>query len=548
GTYAGNILASNAVAGGGTGFLASNYSSVTYNPGTLTITPSTSPVVITADNQSTQYGTTVSLTGAPSQFSVSGLVAGNQIGSVTLTSTDNVVGTNAGTYAGNILASNAVAGGGTGFLASNYSSVTYNPGTLTITPSTSPVVITADNQSTQYGTTVSLTGAPSQFSVTGLVAGNQIGSVTLTSTDNVVGTNAGTYAGNIVASNAVGGGGTGFLASNYSSVTYVNGSLRVTPAPLTITADNETKPLGTTFTFTGTEYAASGLVNGDAITSVNLSSAGSSALATAGNYSINVAGAVGTKGTNLANYAITYQSGTMIIPSAGPTCTPQCTDLNISQAASALNSVLDVQFINPTAGGNACDQLPIDDKRNTYDDGNNPCIDNLIAVLPEANGHVGAVVVHGPNGTTLLNKAYAGVGSAAGSADFRPVTINAAEVSSLFAPTLQALPRVFVIYFRKDSTEMLPQSQLDFDRAVGDIKQRGAAQIVITGHTDTLGSEGYDNALALHRAQHVQEMMVKRGVPAAWTKTAGEGKRDLAVPTRDQVNEQLNRRVVIDAQ
>jgi hypothetical protein len=169
GTYTNSIVITSGSEVGGNGFLASNYS-ITLNPGTLTITPSSSPVVITANNVSTEYGTTpVALTG----FSVTGLVAGNTLTSVTETDAFNVAAQDAGTYANSIIASNPVGN----FKASNYTTVNFVNGNLTITPSSSPVTITANNVSAEYGTTpVALTG----FSVTGLVAGNTLTSVTET--------------------------------------------------------------------------------------------------------------------------------------------------------------------------------------------------------------------------------------------------------------------------------------------------------------------------------------------------------------------------------
>ena len=49
---------------------------------------------------------------------------------------------------------------------------------------------------------------------------------------------------------------------------------KMLPAPLTITANDQTKPYGTTFTFAGTEFTVSGLVPGDTVDSVSLPSAG----------------------------------------------------------------------------------------------------------------------------------------------------------------------------------------------------------------------------------------------------------------------------------
>ena len=60
---------------------------------------------------------------------------------------------------------------------------------------------------------------------------------------------------------------------NYT-IDYVNGSLTVEPAALTITADSTSKTYGQTVTFAGTEFTDSGLVNGDTITGVTQTSTG----------------------------------------------------------------------------------------------------------------------------------------------------------------------------------------------------------------------------------------------------------------------------------
>src|SRR6202034_2189813 len=78
----------------------------------------------------------------------------------------------------------------------------------------------------------------------------------------------------IVASGAVGSG-----LSNYT-ISYVNGSLTVTPALLTITANSASKTYGQTATFASTAFTTSGLLNSDSVSSVSLSSTGAPATAT----------------------------------------------------------------------------------------------------------------------------------------------------------------------------------------------------------------------------------------------------------------------------
>ena len=84
-------------------------------------------------------------------------------------------------------------------------------------------------------------------------------------------------------------------------------AIDVGKAPLTIAANSQTKTYGATLTFAGTEFTADGLVNGDTVTSVTLTSAGAAATAgVAGSpYTITPSAAVG-KG--LENYAISTES------------------------------------------------------------------------------------------------------------------------------------------------------------------------------------------------------------------------------------------------
>ena len=54
----------------------------------------------------------------------------------------------------------------------------------------------------------------------------------------------------------------------------------VTPAPLTITANDRIKQYGQTVVFAGTEFSTSGLLGGDSVSSVTLASPGAAATAT----------------------------------------------------------------------------------------------------------------------------------------------------------------------------------------------------------------------------------------------------------------------------
>ncbi len=135
-----------------------------------------------------------------------------------------------------------------------------------------PLTVTATDRTKTYGQAVTFAGT--EFSVSGLLGTDTVTSVTLTSAGAPA---TATVAGSPYPITPAAAVGTGL--SNYT-IAYVDGALTVTPAPLTITADDRTKTYGQTVTFAGTEFSTVGLLGTDAVTSVTLASAGAPAGAT----------------------------------------------------------------------------------------------------------------------------------------------------------------------------------------------------------------------------------------------------------------------------
>ncbi len=67
----------------------------------------------------------------------------------------------------------------------------------------------------------------------------------------------------------------------------------------------------------------------------------------------------------------------------------------------------------------------------------------------------------------------------------------------------------------------------------------------MTGHTDTVGSAKYNQALSERRAAAVKGQLVLDGVAAGEITATGVGKSGLLVPTADGVREPQNRRAEI---
>src|SRR5208283_2990513 len=108
---------------------------------------------------------------------------------------------------------------------------------------------------------------------------------------------------------------------NYQ-LSFVNGGLSVTPAALTITANNQNKTYGQLFTFTGSEFGSLGLQNGETIGSVTLTSAGAGSLAGVAGSPYAIIPSNATGGTfNAGNYTIGYVNGALTVTPAALTIT-----------------------------------------------------------------------------------------------------------------------------------------------------------------------------------------------------------------------------------
>jgi hypothetical protein len=283
-------------------FNAANYT-IIYSTGTLTV--SMAALTITANNQTKTYGQTVTFGSGSSQFTSSGLQNGETIGSVTLVCSGGAV--NAAVSSSPYTITPSAATGGT-FTAANYT-ITYNTGTLTVNKAA--LSITANAQSKVYGATVTFGSGSTLFTPSGLQNSETVGTVTLavSSSGGTATAAVGSYT--ITPSAAIGG---TFTAANYT-ITYNTGTLTVNKIALTLTANSTSKTYGQTVTFTGIEFTAIGLINGDTIDSVTLTSSGAVATAAVSGspYSIIPSAAAGV---DAGNYTITYVNGTLTVNKA----------------------------------------------------------------------------------------------------------------------------------------------------------------------------------------------------------------------------------------
>jgi MBG domain-containing protein len=249
---------------------------------------------------------------------------GNIVSTLSVTTTG---ATPAGTYTFQVTGTNSAGCQGPGPTAGNTLTLTVNSAMVNTTTA-------ASTASAAYGDTSVIVNA---IVTPGSGPAINSGSVTFTvkhgvttigaaTTDNTVVAGAASVTYALPAGTAAGAytieaaysGATGLSPS--SNATQPPPALTINPGSLTVTADDQSKTYGETFTFDGTEFTADGLVNGDSVDSATLASDGAAGTAgVAGSpYEITISDAVGS---GLGNYAISYVSGSFTVGRAHLTVT-----------------------------------------------------------------------------------------------------------------------------------------------------------------------------------------------------------------------------------
>ena len=97
--------------------------------------------------------------------------------------------------------------------------------------------------------------------------------------------------------------------------------------------------------------------------------------------------------------------------------------------------------------------------------------------------------------------------------------------------------------FAVNSSSLLPGAYDEVSRVANVLNQYPQTNIVISGHTDSTGSEQYNQALSERRANAVKNALIGMGVNPARMTTIGYGKSRPVASNASEAGRQLNRRV-----
>lgn len=99
--------------------------------------------------------------------------------------------------------------------------------------------------------------------------------------------------------------------------------------------------------------------------------------------------------------------------------------------------------------------------------------------------------------------------------------------------------------FANDSAELSAQAVIQLDELVTFLTMHPQATVEITGHTDSVGTEKYNQAMSEKRAQAVADVLVEKGIDKSRVMVSGEGETNPIASNETSQGRQLNRRVEI---
>jgi|ERR1051326_648912 outer membrane protein OmpA-like peptidoglycan-associated protein len=175
--------------------------------------------------------------------------------------------------------------------------------------------------------------------------------------------------------------------------------------------------------------------------------------------------------------------------------------------------------------------------------------ESLVVLLPDGDsGRTGAAGVSNPSGSVDLKAARDSTLVASNRAPGPVTTMSEADVNRLFGDALSALPpapKRFTLNFRFESEVLTDESRALLADVILAVRSRTLPEVVVIGHTDTMGTAQANIALGMRRALMVRDLLVNAGLASTMIEVESHGEGDLLVHTPDETPEPRNRRVDI---
>ena len=169
-------------------------------------------------------------------------------------------------------------------------------------------------------------------------------------------------------------------------------------------------------------------------------------------------------------------------------------------------------------------------------DSSGACVVTQGRVLPECAGVRAAPAPAAPTAPARPSAPAAPAAPATPAPAARPAPASVRQAVVIQADAL----------FDFDKSVLRPDGRKSIDDAVAKLKGVDLELVIATGHTDSVGSDAYNQRLSERRAAAVKEYLVSKGIPASKITTIGKGESQPVATNKTAEGRQKNRRVDIE--
>ena len=113
-------------------------------------------------------------------------------------------------------------------------------------------------------------------------------------------------------------------------------------------------------------------------------------------------------------------------------------------------------------------------------------------------------------------------------------------------PMAEKLTLAADVLFDFDKSALKPAGKNKLDDLAGKIRGINLEVVIAIGHTDSIGSDAYNQKLSVRRAESVKAYLVSKGVEPNRIYTEGKGEKQPVASNKTKDGRQKNRRVEIE--
>ena len=122
----------------------------------------------------------------------------------------------------------------------------------------------------------------------------------------------------------------------------------------------------------------------------------------------------------------------------------------------------------------------------------------------------------------------------------------AAKPAAKPAPVAEKVTLAADVLFDFDKSVLKPEGKSKLDDLAAKVKAINLEVVIAIGHTDSVGSDAYNQKLSVRRAESVKAYLVSKGVEPNRIYTEGKGEKQPVASNKTKDGRQKNRRVEIE--